>query len=375
MRRCSAAPAGARLIWRNSLKPPACLLGLIAGTRPGGIHGARSACKNLRGRMTPADCAVTVLGISQMNQADMPDGAMLNRGSSRRRALVCIGAVLLFAVGAGSWLLIRTHPAAAAQSKDSVVPPLVTVVVPALGKFSSTVSLTGLISARNDMPIGNEGDTSRIAEVLVEAGERIRQGQVLARLNPIAAESQVHSAEASLEESKANAAVAEAEWARAQRGADLFSLEENERRRTSAATAQAKVEGGRGTTRGCAQQAGAYHDSRSDRWHRADADRRGRTNRRARIHRTLPAGARRPDRDARPGRGAGRPPSEEWARLPTYVSRAWSNRSRARSGRSAPSLIPLHARGRCGSRCLLRIRICARARLRARKFMSAAAPA
>jgi HlyD family secretion protein len=64
---------------------------------------------------------------------------------------------------------------------------------------------------------------------------------VLARLNPITAQSQVHSAEAALDEVKANAAVAEAEWARAQRGADLFSMEENDRRRTSAATAQAKV--------------------------------------------------------------------------------------------------------------------------------------
>lgn len=175
-----------------------------------------------------------------MNQVDMPEGTTL-RPPLRWRILVGIGALLLIAAGAGGWLLMRTHPAAAAESKDSSVPPLVTVVVPALGKVSSTVSLTGLISARNDTPIGNEGDTSRIAEVLVEAGERVRQGQVLARLNPIAAESQVHSAEASLEEMKANAAVAEAEWARAQRGADLFSLEENERRRTSAATAQAKV--------------------------------------------------------------------------------------------------------------------------------------
>ena len=119
---------------------------------------------------------------------------------SRWRVLAGIGLALILTLGVGGWLLTRSHAASAAQSKDASVPPLVTVVVPALGKVDTTVSLTGLISARNDMPIGNEGDTSRIAEVLVEAGERVRQGQVLARLNPIAAESQVHSAEASLEE-------------------------------------------------------------------------------------------------------------------------------------------------------------------------------
>jgi HlyD family secretion protein len=161
--------------------------------------------------------------------------------ASRWRTFGGIGVVLILALGAGGWLLARSHAAAAAQNKDAIVPPRVTVVIPQLGKVNAAVSLTGLISARNDMPIGNEGDTGRVAEVLVEAGDHVRQGQVLARLNPITAEAQVHSAEAALDEVRANAAVAEAEWARAQRGSDLFSMEENERRRTTAATAQAKV--------------------------------------------------------------------------------------------------------------------------------------
>ena len=149
------------------------------------------------------------------------------------------GAVLVSAVAA--WLLARPHAGDPISDKDAAVPPLVTVVVPALGAVTAKVSLTGLISARNDMPIGNEGDTDRISEVLVEAGDRVRKGQVLARLNPITAQSQLDSAEASLDEVLANAAVAQSEWARAQQGEDIFSKEENERRRTTALTAQAKV--------------------------------------------------------------------------------------------------------------------------------------
>jgi RND family efflux transporter MFP subunit len=60
-------------------------------------------------------------------------------------------------------------------------------------------------------------------------------------LNPITAQSQLDSAAASLDEVLANAAVAQSEWARAQQGEDIFSKEENERRRTTALTAQAKV--------------------------------------------------------------------------------------------------------------------------------------
>jgi RND family efflux transporter MFP subunit len=77
--------------------------------------------------------------------------------------------------------------------------------------------------------------------VLVEPGDRVRRGQVLARLNPITAQTQVDSAAASLDELRAAAAVAQAEWARAERARDSFSVEEAERRRTSAVTAQAKV--------------------------------------------------------------------------------------------------------------------------------------
>jgi RND family efflux transporter MFP subunit len=77
--------------------------------------------------------------------------------------------------------------------------------------------------------------------VLAEPGDRVHKGQVLARLNPITAQTQVDSATASLDELKATAAVAEAEWARTQRARDSFSVEEAERRRTSAVTAAAKV--------------------------------------------------------------------------------------------------------------------------------------
>jgi HlyD family secretion protein len=139
------------------------------------------------------------------------------------------------------WMLVRSHAGASTSEKAAAEPPLVTVVIPVLGAVTSKISLTGLISARNDMPIGNEGDAGRIAEVLVEAGDRVRKGQVLARLNPITAQSQLDSAEASLDEVRANAAVAQSEWARAQQGDDIFSKEENERRRTTALTAEAKV--------------------------------------------------------------------------------------------------------------------------------------
>jgi RND family efflux transporter MFP subunit len=172
-----------------------------------------------------------------MNLTTLPDGA--DPAVRRPRWPLAVGAAA--ALGLVLWLVSRPHAGAAASDNDATVPPLVTVTVPAWGDVKSSVSVTGLISARNDMPIGNEGDAGRITEVLVEAGDHVKKGQLLARLNPITADSQLDSAAASLEQDRANAVAAQAEWARAEHDADLFSTEEGDRRRAAALTATAKV--------------------------------------------------------------------------------------------------------------------------------------
>ena len=158
-----------------------------------------------------------------------------------RRLLFGIAIAVVLAIAIGGWRMSHSSGAAMAKDKDGAVPPLITVVVPTLGNVASTVSLTGLISAVNDMPIGVEGDGGRVSAVLVEPGDHVKRGQVLARLNPLTAQSQVDSAQASLEELKADAASAQAEYERAAKARDSFSVEEFERRRTAAVTAQAKA--------------------------------------------------------------------------------------------------------------------------------------
>jgi HlyD family secretion protein len=157
-----------------------------------------------------------------------------------RRTLYIIGGVLL-ALVFGGWRMTRSPTTAVVQDKDGSVPPLVTVVVPSVGNVVTTVSVTGQISATNDMPIGVEGDGGRIAAVLVEPGDKVKRGQVLARINPLTAQSQVESAQASLDDLRAAAASAQAEYARAEKARDSFSVEEFERRRTAALTAVAKA--------------------------------------------------------------------------------------------------------------------------------------
>ncbi len=177
-----------------------------------------------------------------MDQSVVSERCTVVRRRHPQRLLAGVGVALVGAFALVAWLLLRTHAGAAGTANDAAAPPLVTVVVPKLGEIKSSVSLTGLINARNDVPIGNEGDAARVTEVLVEAGAHVRKGQVLAQLNAVSARSLVNSAEAALDEARAGSALAEAEWARARHGRDLFSKEENEQRRTAAISAQAKVE-------------------------------------------------------------------------------------------------------------------------------------
>lgn len=81
------------------------------------------------------------------------------------------------------------------------------------------------------------------AALFVDVGDRVARGQVLAKIDNSLIAPQVASLEASLEESKANAAVAEAEYRRAQAVASIGALsqQEIERRGAAAVAAASKV--------------------------------------------------------------------------------------------------------------------------------------
>ncbi len=93
--------------------------------------------------------------------------------------------------------------------------PLVTASMPGVSPITSTVAFTGTINARYDMPIGTEGETGRVAAIYVEAGDHVKAGQLLAQVDESVLQPQVDRLAASLEEAKANAGLAAAEYGRA----------------------------------------------------------------------------------------------------------------------------------------------------------------
>ena len=152
-------------------------------------------------------------------------------------AAIAVVIVCLLAVRLAEGLAAKK----AVISKEAV--PSVSVTEVGLSTLPTTVQITGTIAARYDMPIGVEGDAGRIAAIYVEAGDHVKRGQILARLNVSVLEPQVANLEAALDQARAEAELADAEYKRAMAvgASGALSAEETQRRKSSTVTAAAKV--------------------------------------------------------------------------------------------------------------------------------------
>ncbi|HUL17862.1 MAG TPA: efflux RND transporter periplasmic adaptor subunit [Steroidobacteraceae bacterium] len=161
-----------------------------------------------------------------------------------RLRLPVIGAmVALVLIALVAWKLLGGTKAPPTILADRGAIPLVSVIVPALQPVTANVTLTGAIQARYDMPIGNEGETGRIVAVYVEAGDHVKRGQILAKIDDSVMIQQVNRLAASLEQAKAQAALSAAEYKRAQgvEAAGALSAEDIEKRRATSVTDAANV--------------------------------------------------------------------------------------------------------------------------------------
>ncbi|HEX8485501.1 efflux RND transporter periplasmic adaptor subunit [Sphingomonas sp.] len=99
----------------------------------------------------------------------------------RRRRRLIVGAVVLVAALALAWFFFGRTPEAAPKVTEQL--PAVTVVVPGRQTIDRTVSATGTLAARREMPVGVAGEGGMITRVLVEPGQWVQAGQVLATVD------------------------------------------------------------------------------------------------------------------------------------------------------------------------------------------------
>jgi len=192
---------------------------------------------------TPEDPAVAWIGRHEATQLEQPPLSATPESRWTPGRITVVGVAALVAlVALGTALYFSTSRGTASSTTEGAI-PLVSASVPGVSPITSTVSFTGTINARYDMPIGTEGETGRVAAIFVEAGDHVQAGQLLAQVDESILKPQVDRLAAALEEAKANAGLATAEYRRAQgvEAAGALSKEDIEKRRAAAVTADAEV--------------------------------------------------------------------------------------------------------------------------------------
>jgi HlyD family secretion protein len=170
-----------------------------------------------------------------------PETTATAKVQNRRPIAWLVGGLLIaMVIALVAWRL--THALAKPEVVASAI-PTVSVAQIGVSTVPSTISIIGTIGARYDMPIGVEGDGGRVTAVYVEAGDHVKQGQVLVHLNNSVLEPQVTNLEAALDQARADADLATAEYQRAVAvgSSGALSAEETQKRKSTAVTAAAHV--------------------------------------------------------------------------------------------------------------------------------------
>jgi RND family efflux transporter MFP subunit len=141
------------------------------------------------------------------------DGSDATTGSQRRWQRPLLIALLVVAVAFGLWKAFAPKPVDAPKASAL---PQVTVVVPGTTAVADVVTAPGSIAARRDAAVGVQGEGGRVTQVLVEPGQSVAKGQVLARIDNSVQVQQSAQLAASVRSAEADARLAQANLSRAE---------------------------------------------------------------------------------------------------------------------------------------------------------------
>ncbi len=136
----------------------------------------------------------------------------------KRRRMLIIGALVVAALVlvAAWWTMGSGSGTTAGAAKGGKQAPTVTVVVPGRQTVDRVVSATGNLAARREMPVGVAGEGGMVSAVLVEPGQWVGAGQVLATIDRRVQAQQSISLDAQIGVAEADARLAQSELERAQ---------------------------------------------------------------------------------------------------------------------------------------------------------------
>lgn len=145
------------------------------------------------------------------------------------------------------WFMVHKGDGAAEAEKGKEQAPVITVVTPGRATIAGQITGTGTLAARRELPVGIPGEGGQVVRVLVEPGQWVGQGQVLAVIDRSVQAQQQVSQSAQIQVARANADLAQANYDRALKlvGKGFISKADVDRLRATrdGAVAQVRVAG------------------------------------------------------------------------------------------------------------------------------------
>ena len=165
------------------------------------------------------------------------------------RSLIVVVLIVLIAAGGVLYFFSPSRQANSADAKNDAAssprPALtVTAEMPQLGKLPIKLSANGNIAAWQEAIIGSESSGLKLTQVMVNVGDVVKAGQVLATFSTDSTQADVAQARANLIDAQASAldAAANAERARMLQTSGALSAQQINQYLTLEKTARAKVE-------------------------------------------------------------------------------------------------------------------------------------
>lgn len=176
--------------------------------------------------------------------------ADLAASKRRRNTIVGIALAVILLIVAGLYFFGGKGETAAGEAAQAGAggtesqAPAVTVIIPGSGSVERVINATGTLAARREMPIGIAGEGGQVIRVLVQPGDWVKTGQVLAIIDQDVQTQQARSLAAQIQVSQADAVLAQNELDRALQLVDrgFISKADVDRRRATRDAAVARVE-------------------------------------------------------------------------------------------------------------------------------------
>lgn len=170
---------------------------------------------------------------------------VVDRGRRRRIALIAGVGVIVVALLAAFFLMRggeeKAGPATAEGNRGQA--PTVTVVVPGRQTVDRSISATGSLAARVDMPVGVAGEGGMVTRVLVQPGQWVGAGQTLAVIERSVQSQEAAQLAANVQVARADAELAQNEFERSEAlvGRGFVSKADLDRKRAARDAAAARV--------------------------------------------------------------------------------------------------------------------------------------